>query len=165
MEFNIKWPNDIYCSGRKISGTLCEMKAEMDRVEFVVVGIGINVNTDPSDPDLPDSATSLLMETGFTYARSEVAARFLEEFELIFQQWQHDCNLGRYMSEWESTSMLLGRKVAVRTSTGLLRGEAAGIAENGALRLLTEEGYQRLVYAGDATLDDGSTPEPQGELV
>jgi BirA family transcriptional regulator, biotin operon repressor / biotin---[acetyl-CoA-carboxylase] ligase len=152
LQFRVKWPNDVYCGGRKLSGTLCEMKAEMDRVEYVIVGIGMNVNTDPSDHDIPDTATSLLMETGFRYPRSELASRILEELEAVYEQWLEDYSLERYIPEWESSSMLLGREVNVRTAAKVVTGTASGITEFGALRLRLDDGACRIIYAGDATL-------------
>ena len=79
LQFKIKWPNDIYCHEKKISGTLCEMKAEIDRVDFVVVGIGINVNMKLFDDSLVDIATSLFMETGSECSRVKTAVFLLEE--------------------------------------------------------------------------------------
>lgn len=152
LECAVKWPNDVYCGGRKVSGTLCEMKAETDSVEHVVVGTGINVNADPSDHDMPLSATSLLMETGTTQSRAELAARFLEEFEGVYDQWLSECSLAPFMMEWNANSLLLGRRVDVRTASKIITGISMGIGENGALKLQLKDGTKRLVYAGDATL-------------
>ncbi|MFO8184480.1 MAG: biotin--[acetyl-CoA-carboxylase] ligase [Candidatus Aegiribacteria sp.] len=149
---SVKWPNDIYCGGRKISGTLCEMKAEMDSVEHVVVGTGINVNTDPSEINMPETATSLFMETGRRYCRAELAARLLEDFQSAYDVWIAEGSLRPFIPEWKSCSLLLGSQVDVRTATKIVTGRAMGIAENGALKLQLRDGTRRLIYAGDATL-------------
>lgn len=149
---SVKWPNDIYCGGKKISGTLCEMKAEMDSVDHVVVGTGINVNTDPSKENMPETATSLFMETGRRYIRAELAAMLLEDFQRAYDAWIAEGSLEPFIPEWESCSLLLGRQVDVRTATKIVTGTAMGIAENGALKLQLRDGTRRLIYAGDATL-------------
>lgn len=156
---SVKWPNDIYCDGKKISGTLCEMKAEMDSVEHVVAGTGINVNTDPSKENMPESATSLFMETGRRFCRAELAARFLEDFQNAFDAWLAEGSLRTFIPEWESRSLLLGSRVDVRTATKIVTGTAMGIAENGALKLQLRDGSQRLIYAGDATLHGEYGPD------
>jgi len=151
LECGVKWPNDIYCGGRKLSGTLCEMKAEMDRVEHVVVGTGINVNSDVSR-DLPPTATSLLMETGSEHSRALLAAVLLEEFEKAYDDWLEDGSLRKFVREWEGSSLLSGRRVDVRTASKLISGLASGITESGALKLEMRDGSIRLIYAGDASL-------------
>jgi BirA family biotin operon repressor/biotin-[acetyl-CoA-carboxylase] ligase len=152
LELGVKWPNDVYCRGRKVSGTLCEMKAEMDRVEHVVVGTGVNVNTGPPDPDMPVTATSLLIESGSEQSRVQLAAGFLEEFEAVYDRWMSETSLAGFQREWEASSLLLGRKIDVRTASRTISGECMGIADNGALRLRMTDGSFRLVYAGDASL-------------
>ncbi len=156
LPFVIKWPNDIYCRGRKISGTLCEMKAEIDRVNHVVVGTGINVNMPPPDDSIRDIATSLLIETGREYSRVKLAALLLEEFERIYNKWLSEGNLEFILIEWNDYSLLKNEEIEVRTATRLVSGKAMGIASNGALKLELPDGTERLVYAGDATLHGAS---------
>lgn len=163
LPFRIKWPNDIYCRGRKISGTLCEMKAEMERVNHVVVGTGINVNMKSSDVSIQDIATSLLMESGSEYSRVRIATILLEEFEIVYNRWLSEGNLEFIVDEWNRYSLLGGMQIDVRTETEIISGKAAGITCNGALKLGLPDGTIRLVYAGDATLrgnytGDGSLP-------
>jgi len=152
MQFKIKWPNDIYCHGKKISGTLCEMKAEIDRVDFVVVGTGINVNMKPFDDSIRDIATSLFMETGSEYSRVKTAVFLLEEFERVYNEWLSRGDLGFIIDEWNTYSLLKDMQVDVKTATKIISGKAVGIASNGALKLELPNGSVRMVYAGDATL-------------
>lgn len=152
LPFTIKWPNDIYCRGRKISGTLCEMKAEIDRVNHVVVGTGINVNMESSDDSIRDIATSLLMETGSEFSRVRTAAFLLEEFERVYNRWLSEGNLEFIIDEWDRYSLLKDKLVDVRTAARIVSGKAAGIARNGALKLELPDGTVRMVYAGDASL-------------
>lgn len=155
MDLKIKWPNDIYCEDRKLSGTLCEMKAEMDRVEYVVVGTGINANILPSEGKLPSSATSILAETGTAVSRAGLAASLLEEFELLYKSWLSRQDLSAIMPLWKKYSMLLGRPVTVTASGRRISGRSRGISPDGALNLEVKDGSILPVYAGDATLSPG----------
>ena len=157
LSFEIKWPNDIYCRGRKISGTLCEMKAEIDRVNHVVVGTGIDVNMKPSDDIIQDIATSLFMETGIEYSRVRLAAFLLEELEIVYNSWLIEGNLEFIIDEWDAHSLLKGKQVDVRTVSRIVSGKVVGISNNGALKLELPDGSLRLVYAGDATLHGASS--------
>ena len=153
----IKWPNDIYCRGKKISGTLCEMKAEIDRVNYVVVGTGININMKQPPDSIGDTATSLLIETGMEYSRVKITVFLLEELERIYNKWLSKGNLEFITDEWNRSSYLKGLEVDVRTPTRIITGKAIGIALNGALKLKLPDGSVRLVYAGDATLHEIAT--------
>ncbi|MCK5116187.1 MAG: biotin--[acetyl-CoA-carboxylase] ligase [Candidatus Aegiribacteria sp.] len=155
LPIGIKWPNDIYCRGRKISGTLCEMKAEIDRVNHVVVGTGIDVNMKPSD-SIRDIATSLFMETGIEHSRVRLAAFLLEEFENVYNRWLIEGNLEFIIDEWDRHSLLKDKQVDVRTVNRIVSGKVMGISQNGALKLELSDGSERLVYAGDATLHGAS---------
>ena len=79
----IKWPNDIVVNGKKITGILTEMSAEMDLIHYVVIGIGINVNTTEFDEAIRDMATSLYLETHRKIKRSNIIAAFSRSFERI----------------------------------------------------------------------------------
>lgn len=152
LPFMIKWPNDIYCRGKKVSGTLCEMKAEIDRVNYIVVGTGINVNMKPTENSLENIATSLFMETGNEYSRVRIAALLLEEFERAYKEWLSHGDLKFVIDEWNRYSLLKDMYVDVRTANKVVSGKAAGIAVNGAMKLKLPDGSLRMVYAGDATL-------------
>ncbi len=152
LPFMIKWPNDIYCRGKKVSGTLCEMKAEIDRVNYIVVGTGINVNMKSADDSLENIATSLFMETGVEYSRVRISAFLLEEFERAYKEWLSRGDLKFIIDEWNRYSILKDMHIDVKTANRVISGKAAGIAVNGALKLKLRDGSMRTIYAGDATL-------------
>lgn len=156
LSLKIKWPNDVFAEGKKISGTLCEMKAEIDRVDHVIVGVGVNVNMDIPE-NLLDTATSMKAETGRVFSRPELAALLLDKFENLYSDWLGKGDLSDFQQEWRDHSMLLGRQVDVRTPTKIISGWAAGIDPEGALKLEYPDGRVRYVYAGDASLH-GSGP-------
>jgi BirA family biotin operon repressor/biotin-[acetyl-CoA-carboxylase] ligase len=145
----IRWPNDVLVSGRKICGILTEMNAEPDRVLFVVVGIGLNVNARPED--LPEGAASLLGETGRAWDRCALAAEVLGRLETHYGQLVS----GRFAdlaARWESYSGLTGRRVAASTLRGSVEGEALGIDEEGALWIREDTGLRTKVLSGDVLI-------------
>lgn len=143
----IKWPNDIVIKGkgRKISGILTEMIAEADRVECIVLGIGINVNTPASD--LPAHATSLKLETGKSYDRSALTADLLNRLEERLGQvtgraWDTT------RAAWNKRSAVKGKSVKVTTLSEAVQGTAQGIDPSGALLIKTRDGIKK-IYSGD----------------
>lgn len=154
--FQIKWPNDILCRGKKLSGTLCEMKSDTDQVQYVVLGIGINVNMESMDPCISDIATSLKLETGLGYSRTRLSAYLLEELEGIYRQWLEVRNLRIFKVEWENHSMLEGKNVKIETPSGIIRGVARGLTDEGALRLERPDGTIQKIFSGDAHISNHS---------
>lgn len=150
LPFQIKWPNDILCRGKKVCGILCEMKSDMDQINHIVVGVGINVNVTSMDPCISDIATSLKLETDQDYSRIRLSASLLEELEEIYLEWLQERNLKRYIEEWESYSLLIGRNVKIETPSETIAGVATGLSDNGSLIVKLPSGAIRKVYAGDA---------------
>jgi BirA family transcriptional regulator, biotin operon repressor / biotin---[acetyl-CoA-carboxylase] ligase len=145
----IKWPNDVMAGGRKLAGILTEMAAEMERVQWVVLGMGINVNggTEDFPPELRAIATTLAAERGSPVPRVLFTAALLATLE----GW-----LDRHAAEgfepvraaWRELSGTLGREVRIRNGQEELTGRAEDIDEAGALLLRTASGVQR-VLVGD----------------
>ncbi|MBD3276910.1 MAG: biotin--[acetyl-CoA-carboxylase] ligase, partial [Candidatus Aegiribacteria sp.] len=153
LSLQIKWPNDVFAGEKKISGTLCEMKAEIDRVDHVIVGVGMNVNMNVP-MELKDIATSMKAETSITYSRARLAALLLKKFEDLYAEWLKMGDLSDFQQEWKDHSMLLGKRVDVKTPAKIISGWSAGIDPGGALKLEYPDGRVRFVYAGDASLHD-----------
>jgi BirA family biotin operon repressor/biotin-[acetyl-CoA-carboxylase] ligase len=152
VEAAIKWPNDVLVDDRKVAGILTELSAEPDAVQWVVLGIGVNLNAASGDfPDeLRDVATSLAIERGQPVPRALFAAALLS----VLEQW-----LDLHASEgfapireaWRSRSCTLGREVRVDADGGAVSGVAEDIDETGALLVRTRGGLARLV-SGDVRL-------------
>ena len=150
----IKWPNDLLLENKKVSGILTELYAELDRVKYIILGIGVDVNLQPHDfpAELKGLATSLLAELGKPVPRPELAARVLSELD---HDYHRICS-GQFPAvadEWESHCITLGREVVIRTGERLLRGRAESLGEEGALLLRTEHGHLERIMAGDVTLE------------
>lgn len=139
MGSQIKWPNDIVIGGKKVCGTLTEMSAEIDQVNYVVCGTGINVNTESFDDEIADRATSMYIESGKKYVRNEIIAKFLNEFEYYYKKFLTD-GLGAILNEYKKSCITLGREVSVIFKKETVRGKAVDIDESGALVVETKDG-------------------------
>jgi BirA family biotin operon repressor/biotin-[acetyl-CoA-carboxylase] ligase len=149
----IKWPNDLFVGDRKAGGILLEVAGEQDVVEWVIVGIGINVNTEYAElpVDLRRTATSLKMATGDLVDRSELLARILLALETAYKEAQKH-GFDRALSEFRQRDYLLKRSVSVQTREGSVIGEATGIDNQGALLVQLPHHHIRRFHSGDVTL-------------
>jgi BirA family biotin operon repressor/biotin-[acetyl-CoA-carboxylase] ligase len=149
----IKWPNDLFIGDRKAGGILLEVAGEQDVVEWVIVGIGINVNTEYAElpVDLRRTAVSLKMATGDPVDRSELLARILLALEATYKEAQKH-GFDRALSEFRQRDYLLKRSVAVQTREGSVIGEATGIDNQGALLVQLPHRHVRRFHSGDVTL-------------
>jgi len=156
LEARLKWPNDVLVGGRKVVGILTEMEAELERVELVLAGIGVNVNGTIEDfpAELRDKVTSLAVAAGRPIDRVAFMARLLDQLEATYRAFLAHGFAG-LRSEWEEWSALGGRRVTVRTADGDRTGRVVGLDDDGALRLTDDAGALHRVVAGDVTLADG----------
>ena len=139
----VKWPNDVLVDGKKISGILSEMEAEIDRVSFISIGIGINVNNDPT-PYEP-MATSLKKILGKKIPRIEVLKAFLNDFEDTL----NDTDLDNVVSDWKKYAGTLDRHVRIVTAHEVYEGLAVDVDDNGALILKLADGSMKKIIYGD----------------
>jgi BirA family biotin operon repressor/biotin-[acetyl-CoA-carboxylase] ligase len=148
----IKWPNDVLASGRKIAGVLTELAAEPDRVHWVVVGAGVNVNARPEDfpEELRDQATSVLIERGQAAPRALLAAACFTALEDWLDRHAEE-GFAPIREAWRARSVTLGREVVVHEGGRELTGVAEDIDDAGALLVRTRAGVERIL-AGDVTL-------------
>lgn len=154
LEAEIKWPNDLLIHGRKTAGILTELNAELDRVKYVILGIGVDVNLSPADfpAELRQQATSLKAGLGKTVARPQLAVAILKELDNDYAR----LNAGRFSDiadEWARHCGTLGRNVTIRVGDRHIRGRAEALGEEGALLLRTEHGRLERIVGGDVALD------------
>ena len=152
LDAKIKWPNDCLINDRKVGGILLELSAELDRTNFVIVGIGVNVNQLSKDfpKSLSSIATSLKMEWGKEVPRIELLISFLQRFESIYLDFKKS-GLAPQHGLIKEYSSLLGKKVAVKYGKEKIEGLAEDIDENGSLVIKTPKG-ERVVRAGEVTV-------------
>lgn len=153
LPVSLKWPNDLIVESqhwKKLAGVLTETGVMGERLEFVVVGIGINVNVAPRDlPSLAPDATSILAETGREVDRTTLLAALLAGVEARYARVQ--AGESPHV-EWATRLATLGQSVEAITSGGTIAGVAESVDEGGALLLRTPDGELHRLLAGDVTL-------------
>ncbi|MEW6117707.1 MAG: biotin--[acetyl-CoA-carboxylase] ligase [Nitrospirota bacterium] len=147
---SIKWPNDIMVTDKKLGGILTEMKADMERISYAVLGIGLNINLDRAD--MPDEikalATSVKSETGNAASRTSFIIEILKELEHWYALLLRE---GRapVIKEWLRLSSTIGRTVTVSTNADRFTGIAEGIDDEGMLILRLPDQSTRTINSGD----------------
>lgn len=150
----IKWPNDVLVNGCKVAGTLNEMNAETERVEFIILGVGVNINMrrEQFPADLRYPATSLAIEGG-EVERVRFIRAFLESLDHLYQRYRSQ-GYEPLRQAWLSRSMVMGRRVRVAVGEGVVRGVVTGIDEIGALLIQTADGGTERILSGDVTVEE-----------
>jgi len=146
----IKWPNDLLLDNRKVAGLLNEMSAETDRVAFVILGIGVNLNmtADQFPDDLRTPATSLAVASGRPVPRAPFAARLLANLDEEYARFR--CSgFGPVRDEWARRCNAFGRQVSVAAGNITMQGPFVGIDHDGALLLTLPDGRLERVMSGD----------------
>jgi BirA family biotin operon repressor/biotin-[acetyl-CoA-carboxylase] ligase len=150
LPVGLKWPNDIFVHGKKAGGILTELGTTGGHLDYVVVGVGLNVNLAVSAlPELRGVATSLSEELGREVSRLELLWRILEGIETRYKSLRRGESP---REEWAARLINLGHQVQVTTPDGSLAGWAEGVDADGALILRTPDGQCRPILAGDVTL-------------
>ncbi|MFC3038907.1 biotin--[acetyl-CoA-carboxylase] ligase [Virgibacillus xinjiangensis] len=146
----IKWPNDLLLSGKKTAGILTEMQAEQDQIQYVVIGIGLNVNHQEADfsGELSDKATSISLETGKTWSVIGLVQDILTSFEQSYEQYM-EYGFPTIKERWEEYGFKIGQEVSVRTLKESWKAEFLGISEDGALLLRSPNGETRQMYSAE----------------
>ncbi len=146
----IKWPNDVLVRGRKICGLLVENSLQGREVRHSIVGIGLNVELDPTDnPEISSIATSLRLETGHDFDMSALLLRLLHELDTLYVA----LNNGQSpVPAWRRYLHTLGKRVEVQWGAELVTGCAEDVDENGHLLLRRDNGALLTLNAGEVTL-------------
>lgn len=150
LQVQVKWPNDLLLHGRKVAGLLSEMSAESERIHYVVLGIGINVNLDPAHlpADLRYPATSLKAAAGAHCPRACLARHLFQHLDVLYQEYLQSgfSPIARY---WEALCAWRGRRVEVDRGQDRIQGLFSGIDDNGALLIDAGAEEPLKIYAGD----------------
>jgi len=148
LEPDLKWPNDLLLGGTKFCGILTEMRAEATQVQYLVVGIGINVNQSKFPAELREIATSLRIETGTEWSRVELCGALLKSLDREYRALANDAGARQSILRRfeESSSSVRGRKVSIEENSAL-NGVTEGLDGRGFLQVRTAEGL-RTVLSG-----------------
>ena len=158
----IKWPNDILLKNRKVAGLLNEIHSETDRIHFVILGVGVNLNMDEKmfSKEIRSLATSLKRETGESVSRKAFLQTLLEELEMWYETFLKE-GASPVLKAWREKAQIQGRPVKVTSFGEVLSGTAIDVDSDGALVLETKEGERKRVVAGDVEYARGSVNNGQ----
>jgi BirA family transcriptional regulator, biotin operon repressor / biotin---[acetyl-CoA-carboxylase] ligase len=152
IEAGIKWPNDLYTGEKKLAGILTEFATDPDRIEYMIIGIGINCNwAPPKPPPEGQPATSLLKETGHKISRLRLLTRFLKNAETLYEKANIE-GVGLLREEWNRYSLVNNRRVTIFNNQKAWTGIGQGIDDLGALILRLDNGRQEKFLSGDVHL-------------
>ncbi len=145
----IKWPNDILSGGKKLSGILTEMKADCDSIDFIIIGLGINLNISPEDypSEIRESVTSFKEITGSETDRIMFLNMLLFNFEKNYRLFL-DGHFPEILDKWIEKSSIINRKINVINFDDVFTGLVTGVTPDGNLVVKTENGI-RQVNSGD----------------
>ena len=152
LEAAIKWPNDVVVKGKKVAGILTEMSTDLDRIEFVVIGIGINVNTESFPEEIRDVATSLAMEQGRRTARTPIIAAIWKHFAAYERLFEEKGNFAALKERYEALLANRNREVRVLDPDGAYTGTAVGITEEGELLVRRDNHRLTAVRSGEVSV-------------
>lgn len=152
LQTKIKWPNDIVANGKKICGILTEMSVEMDAINYVVIGVGINVNGVEFPEEIKTTATSLRLETDFVISRAELIAEVMKCYEEYYEIYCQYGNLKGLVETYNNQLVSMGKEVRVLDPLGEYNGISHGINEQGELLVEKEDGTTVTVYAGEVSV-------------
>lgn len=153
VNVQIKWPNDLLVDGRKLAGILTEMNAELDRVNHVILGIGVDVNLTRAElpEELKAIATSVRIESGNKVDRPALASAILEELDAEYARLTHDA-FKVIAEDWESQCVTLGRDVTITVGGRKIEGRAESLDDDGALMVRSKFGQLERIIGGDVLL-------------
>jgi BirA family biotin operon repressor/biotin-[acetyl-CoA-carboxylase] ligase len=154
LSIGIKWPNDLLISRRKVCGILTEIKAEADLLHYLIIGIGINVNSKLEDfpPELKKIATSIYLENNKTeVSRQKLTCSILQKLDDFYRRYFLE-GPGFILAEWKKYNITLGRKITINTFRDRITGTAVGLSPRGALILEEKDGTRREFHSGEVTL-------------
>ncbi len=147
----IKWPNDVVIGRKKVCGILTELGAEAERISFVVIGAGINVNNSTFPPELREKATSLSLETGRAWRRAPLLAAVLGELEGCCRRFLSG-GAGALLTEYKPLCLSLGRRISVERGGRTLLGTAVDVASDGGLVAENDAGERFVVQSGEVSV-------------
>ena len=162
LDSSIKWPNDIVVNGKKVCGILTEMSAELDYIQYLVIGVGINVNNGADLPapergqtfpeEIRDMATSLFLETGKRIPRAELIAAVMDRFEQNYETFLQKEDLSELSDTYNQCLVNRNQEVRVLDPKGSYDGFARGIDDQGNLLVEKADGTIEKVYSGEVSV-------------
>jgi BirA family biotin operon repressor/biotin-[acetyl-CoA-carboxylase] ligase len=151
VKVNTKWPNDLLINGRKVSGILMEASITADKGDFVILGIGVNVNQEEFPKEIKNYATSLLIETGKYYDRVVLLQEILRSLESNYLKINQTHDFTEIMKKWKEKCSMLGKEITLIHAGKTINGTAVDVDSKGFLRLKVGESTISL-SSGEVTI-------------
>lgn len=148
IKLSIKWPNDIYYNGKKIAGILTELHGEQDKIDYLIIGIGINTHMDEYPVEIKDKAASIESIIGESPNRVQIITKLLEEFERNYKMFNHS-GFDSFYGEYNRALLWKGKRVAIKNLANTFDGYLVGIDRNGFLLINTDKDKNVKVISGD----------------
>jgi len=148
LEVAIKWPNDILVKNKKIAGILTEISAEMDVIDYMVVGLGMNVNNQDLPDDIEEKATSIFIETGKRFPKAGIVREFLRRQEK-YCRILRDSGFEPILMRWKELTNTIGKRIMVEMMDKRYTGVVRDVDQEGVLILQDENGAFHRILSGD----------------
>lgn len=152
LKTQIKWPNDLVWEGRKLVGILTEMSVCESGIGYVVVGVGVNVNTEHFSEEVADTAVSIYQATGKAWKKEEIIASIVKNFEENYKLFEQTEDLSGIREAYNVFLVNCGKEVCISDEKETYRAHALGINERGELMIQRENGEEEAVYAGEVSV-------------
>lgn len=152
LDVLIKWPNDIILNGKKVCGILTEMSGELNQVEYIIVGIGVNVNIKAFPEEILEKATSLYLEKKQVLQRKELILSILQEFEKLFENYTAGEGLASTIEVCRKYSAMIGKEIRLIQGNREESVLALDITEDGILKIKRENGQEDLILSGEVSI-------------
>jgi len=151
---SVKWPNDIILNGKKVCGILTEMSGEINHIDYVIVGIGVNANLEAQDipQDIIEKASSLLIETGSEVDRKSLSAKILNHFEDLYTDFLETGTIEASVKICRDNSILLGRDIRLIARNKERKARAVDISIDGELIVQFEDGRIEPISSGEVSV-------------
>ncbi|MBA3016796.1 MAG: biotin--[acetyl-CoA-carboxylase] ligase [Proteobacteria bacterium] len=153
LKLRIKWPNDILVNGKKLAGILTEISTEMDAVNYIIVGLGLNVNTqfEKFPQDIKGNATSILIENGKQFPRVKLIQHYLKLYEIYYDMFKNN-DFEPIMKRWRELADIIGKQIRVDVIGKTHIGKVVDVDNDGVLILKDDQGRLQRIFSGDVTL-------------
>ena len=152
LQAGIKWPNDIIINSKKVCGILTEMSAELNNINYVIVGMGINANIDEFPDDIKSVATSLKKATGIEVSRKKLVINIVKEFEKLYYDFISTGDLNKTVEVCKKRSVILGKTIKVINKNETIIAKAIDINENGELVIKKSDGEIINIISGEVSI-------------
>lgn len=152
VDVKVKWPNDIVINGKKICGILTELNAELNKVNYIILGIGVNLNQEKFNEELENIATSLFIETSKKQSYKKFVEVFLKEFDILLKEFVDNNNIEISLKICRDESAVIGKEINIINGENIRQVKAIDLNEKGQLVILNENNEKEEIFYGEVSI-------------